>query len=109
MSARVRCLRIRYEALLRMTYTAAIPSWAAVQSPWIVYIALPSPTSARTGRSGSASFTPSAAGRPQPMPPPRRPKKLFGSAQRKKVRTPADEETASSTTTTSAGACRASA
>ena len=33
-----------------------------------------------TGRSGSASLTPIEAGRPQPMPPPRRPKKLCGSS-----------------------------
>ena len=66
-------------------------------------MALPSPTRATTGRFGSASFTPSAAGRPQPMPPPRRLKNDFASAHRKKLRMPADEEIASSTTTTSSG------
>ncbi len=43
-------------------------------------MALPSPISATTGRSGSASLAPIAAGRPQPMPPPRRPKKLCSSS-----------------------------
>jgi hypothetical protein len=63
-----------------MTNTIRRFSRAAVHSPWIVYIADPSPISATTGRSGSASFTPIAAGRPQPMPPPRMPKKLCGSS-----------------------------
>src|SRR5437870_8903099 len=67
-------------------------------------MALPSPTSARTGRSRSASFTPSAAGSPQPMPPPRMPKKLFASAQPKKWRTPCAEEIDSSTITAFTGA-----
>ena len=61
-------------------------SRAAVHSAWFVYIALPSPISATTGRFGSPSFTPIAAGRPQPMPPPRIPKKLLGSAHLKNVR-----------------------
>src|SRR5438093_990968 len=108
LSARVRCLRIRYDALLKITYTTASDSRAAVQSAWFVYMALPSPTSARTGRSRSASFTPSAAGSPQPMPPPRMPKKLFASAQPKKWRTPCAEEIDSSTITAFAGARLAS-
>src|SRR5439155_7624758 len=108
LSARVRCLRIRYDALLKITYTTASDSRAAVQSAWFVYMALPSPTSARTGRSRSASFTPSAAGNPQPMPPPRRPKKLFRSVQRKKWRTPWEEEMDSSTIAAFAGTHRAS-
>src|SRR5262249_56216125 len=82
---------------------AARDGWGAVHSACAVYIALPSPTSATTGRLGSASLTPSAAGRPQPMPPPRRLKNDFASAQRKKLRIPADDEIASSTTTTSSG------
>src|SRR5437773_1393382 len=108
LSARVRCLRIRYDALLKITYTTASDSRGAVQSAWFVYMALPSPTSASTGRTRSASFTPSAAGSPQPMPPPRRPKKLFRSAQRKKWRTPWKEEMDSSTIAAFAGAHRAS-
>ena len=48
-------------------------------------MALPSPISATTGRCGSASFTPIAAGSPQPMPPPRRPKKLLASSHVKNV------------------------
>src|SRR5438128_2610025 len=103
LSAFVRSLRIRYDALLKMTYTTASDSWAAVHSACAVYIALPSPTSATTGRFGSASFTPSAAGRPQPMPPPRRLKNDLASAQRKKLRIPPDDEIASSTMTTSSG------
>ena len=67
---------------MRITKTTAMLSCAAVHSAWQVYMALPSPTSATTGRSGSASLTPIAAGRPQPMPPPRRPKKLCGSSLR---------------------------
>ena len=88
-----------------MTYTTASDSCAAVQSAWFVYIALPSPTSATTGRCGSASFTPSAAGSPQPMPPPRMPKKPLASAHRKKWRTPCEDEMDSSTITASAGTC----
>src|SRR5438132_11998521 len=92
-----------------MTATTASPSWAAVHSAWIVYIALPSPTRATTGRDGRASFTPSAAGSPHPMPPPRREKNDLGSRQRKKSRTPADEEIDSSTTTASSATVSASA
>ena len=64
-----------------------------------MYIELPSPTSATTGRFGRASFTPSAAGSPQPMPPPRSPKKLLESAHLKKWRMPCEDEIASSTMT----------
>src|SRR5207244_648317 len=65
-----------------MTHTTGIESWAAVQKDWMVYMALPSPTSATTGREGWASLIPSAAGSPQPMPPPRRPKKPLASRAR---------------------------
>ena len=58
----------------------------------MVYMALPSPISATTGRSGSASLTPIAAGRPQPMPPPRRPKKLCGSSLLMSWRMPGAED-----------------
>ena len=84
-------------------------SRAAVHSAWFVYIALPSPISATTGRSGNPSFTPIAAGRPQPMPPPRMPKKLLGSAHLKNVRMPFEDEIASSTTTASSGVAFATA
>src|ERR1051325_9567299 len=94
---------MRYEPLLMMTYTTASDSCAAVHKACAVYIALPSPTSATTGRFGSASLTPSAAGSPQPIPPPRRLKNDLASTQRKKLRMPADDEIASSTITTSSG------
>src|SRR6266850_1817597 len=68
----------------RLLHALAGDSRAAVHRPWHVYIALPSPIIAMTGRSGNASLTPIAAGRPQPMPPPRRPKKLLESSHRKK-------------------------
>ena len=45
-------------------------SRAIVHSDWIVYIAEPSPWSARTGRSGHATAAPTATGRPWPMAPP---------------------------------------
>ena len=82
---------------------------AAVQSAWQVYMALPSPIRATTGRSGSASCTPIAAGRPQPIPPPRSPKKLCGSSLRTSVRSPPLEEIDSSTTTASGGSASAMA
>src|SRR5579883_1054565 len=86
-----------------MTNTTATLSCAAVQSAWQVYMALPSPISATTGRSGSASLAPIAAGRPQPMPPPRSPKKLWGSSLRTNCRRPGFDETDSSITTASGG------
>ena len=72
-------------------------------------MALPSPIRATTGRSGSASCTPIAAGRPQPIPPPRSPKKLCGSSLRTSVRSPPLEEIDSSTTTASGGSASATA
>ena len=66
-------------------------------------MALPSPTSATTGRSGSAILAPIAAGSPQPMPPPRRPKKLCSSSLLIIERTPGAEERISSITTASFG------
>ena len=94
---------------MKITKTTGTESWAAVHSPWQVYIALPSPISPMTGRCGSASFTPMAAGSPQPMPPPRRPKKLLASSHLKKVRTPAPEEIVSSTMVAPAGVAWATA
>ena len=41
-----------------------------VHSAWRVYIAVPSPISASTGRSGQAMAAPTALGRPWPMAPP---------------------------------------
>src|SRR5438132_3116879 len=78
---------MRYELLFRITKIAPMRSCAAVHSAWQVYIALPSPIIAMTGRSGNASLTPIAAGRPQPMPPPRRPKKLLESSHRSEEHT----------------------
>ena len=52
---------------------------------------------------------PSAAGKPQPMPPPRRPKKLLLSSHLKKCRMPADDEIASSTMVAPAGVACATA
>src|SRR5919198_608646 len=45
----------------------------------MAYIALPSPMRPTTGRSSRASLTPTAAGRPNPSPPPLAWKKLFSS------------------------------
>ena len=50
-------------------------SRAMVHSAWMVYIALPSPTSAITGRSGQAIAAPVALGRPWPIAPPVRVRK----------------------------------
>src|SRR6266513_3182880 len=64
-------LRIPYWRLLTTAITAGMSSWAAVHNAWIEYMIDPSPTMQRTGASGRASFTPRAAGTPQPSPPPR--------------------------------------
>jgi hypothetical protein len=64
-------LRIAYCRLLTTAMTTGRFSWAAVHSAWAEYMIEPSPTMHRTGMSGRASFTPSAAGTPQPRPPPR--------------------------------------
>ena len=44
---------------------------AAVQNAVLVYMLAPSPTTPTTGRSGIASFSATAPGRPGPSPPPR--------------------------------------
>src|SRR5258708_39556330 len=79
---------MRYDWLLKITNTTAIESCAADQSDWIVYIALPSPTSATTGRAGWAGFTPSEAGRPRPGPPPRGPQRPRRPRPRRRPRPP---------------------
>ena len=45
-----------------MTYVIGSRSCAAVHSPWMPYIALPSPTIAAIGRPGSAMLMPTAPG-----------------------------------------------
>ena len=59
-----------YEALLKTIDTTCSFSRAMVHSAWIVYIAVPSPTSASTGRFGRAMAAPTALGKPWPMAPP---------------------------------------
>ena len=66
-------LRMRYAWLLQMAYTTGMLYRLAVHSACTVYIDAPSPTTASTGRSGCASFTPSAPGIAQPSAPPRMP------------------------------------
>jgi hypothetical protein len=63
-------LSTEYEALLKMMLMTLSFSRAMVQSAWMVYIDVPSPISASTGRSGQAMAAPTALGRPWPMAPP---------------------------------------
>ena len=62
--------RIAYRRLLKMTVVTSSCSLACVHSAEIVYMALPSASSARTGRPGQAIAAPVASGRPWPMAPP---------------------------------------
>src|SRR5450631_2359867 len=63
-------LSTEYDALLKMIAVTLSFSRARVQSAWIVYIELPSPIRASTGRSGHAIATPMALGRAWPIAPP---------------------------------------
>ena len=62
--------RWRRDRLLKITVVTSSPSRAWVVSAEIVYIALPSDSSAMTGRSGHAMAAPAASGSPWPMAPP---------------------------------------
>ena len=95
--------RMRYDRLLQTTYTTGMPSLAAVQKPWTVIIALPSPTTATTGRSGLASLTPIAAPTPQPRAPPRPPYTLPGVSKSMESKRASRVVTASSMTIVSGG------
>ena len=55
---------------MKMTAVTFSFSRAIVHNDWMVYIELPSPISARTGRSGQAIAAPIAFGRPCPIAPP---------------------------------------
>jgi hypothetical protein len=72
--------RIAYARLLKMTVVMSSPSRACVHSAEIVYMALPSASSANTGRSGRAIAAPVASGRPWPMAPPVRLSQSCGGA-----------------------------
>ena len=56
--------RMAYERLLKTTVVMSSPSRACVHSDEIVYIALPSASSASTGRPGQATAAPTASGSP---------------------------------------------
>src|SRR6201991_4026700 len=56
--------RIAYWLLAKMIVVTGRPSRAWVQSDWIVYIALPSPTMQKVRRSGQAKAAPVATGVP---------------------------------------------
>ena len=62
--------KMAYERLARTTVVTFSPSRACVQSAWTVYMALPSASRQRTGRSAAATAAPVATGRPWPMAPP---------------------------------------
>ena len=62
--------RIEYSELLSTRNVTGTPYAAAVQKPVMAYCADPSPSTHTTGRSGWASWTPMAAGNPNPSPPP---------------------------------------
>ena len=72
--------RMAYDRLLKMTVVTSSPSRACVHSAEMVYMALPSDSSAMTGRSGQAMAAPAASGRPCPMAPPVRVSQSCGGA-----------------------------
>ena len=68
--AAVPCRGSRSDRLLKMTVVTSSCSRACVHSAESVYMALPSASSASTGRSGQAIAAPVASGSPWPMAPP---------------------------------------
>jgi hypothetical protein len=66
--------------LLKMTVVMSSCSRAWVHNAEIVYMARPSASRARTGRSGQASAAPAASGRPWPIAPPVRVSQSCGGA-----------------------------
>ena len=80
---------------------------AAVHSPCTVIIALPSPSTAITGLSGLASFTPRAPPMPHPSAPPRPPYTLPGSSKSNESSSAAPDVTASLMMMASSGATAA--
>ena len=98
----------RYERLLQTMYFSGRLCRAADQSAWIVYIAPPSPETARTVLSRRAACTPMPLASPTPSEPPRVWKNapiFVGGSQR--VRS-GEEVSPSSNTTTSSGSRGAS-